>query len=323
MTSANPIFKLAGKTIFVTGHRGMVGSALVRRLQTMAGVTLLTASRSELDLRSQQGVFDFIKAHKPDVIFVAAATVGGIVANSTRPAEFLYDNIAIESNIIEAAHRNDVEKVVFLGSSCIYPKMAQQPMSEDALLTGPLEPTNQWYAIAKIAGIKLVEAYREQYGRRYISAMPTNLYGPGDNFNLRSAHVLPALMRKAHEAKLAGSATMTVWGSGKVRREFLYVDDLAEAVVFLARHYDGSQHVNVGTGEDVTIAEVAARVCRIVGFEGQLDYDASKPDGTPRKLLDVSNIEKQGWQATTSLDEGLALMYDWFCKNVETELIRG
>ncbi len=323
MNSRQLSYDLGGKKVFVTGHRGMVGSAIVRQLESRGDVTLTTAGRQQLDLRNQSEVFDFFKKHKPDAVFVAAATVGGIFANSTRPAEFLYDNIAIESNIIEASHRNDVEKVVFLGSSCIYPKMAEQPMSEDALLTGPLEPTNQWYAIAKIAGIKLVQAYREQYGRRYISVMPTNLYGPGDNFNLDFAHVIPALMRKAHEAKLANASSMTVWGSGKVRREFLYVDDLADAVVFLASHYDGEQHINVGTGEDVTIAEVAAKICKVVGFEGTLEYDASKPDGTPRKLLDVSKIEAQGWSSNTSLEEGLRLMYAWFCKNIEDNMIRG
>ena len=248
----------------------MVGSALERKLAQRSDVELLKINRNEVDLRDQAAVFKWIGSEKPDVVIVAAATVGGIIANSTRPAEFIYDNLAIQTNLIEAAHRNDADRVVFLGSSCIYPKMAKQPMTEDALLTGPLEPTNQWYAIAKIAGIKMIQAYREQYGRRDISVMPTNLYGAGDNFNLQSAHVIPALMRKAHEAKQEDSDAMTVWGSGKVRREFLHVDDLAEAVVFLTENYDHPDHINVGTGQDVTIAELARLVCDTVGYTGDI-----------------------------------------------------
>ncbi len=293
----------------------MVGSAIVRRLNKLRGVELLSARRDQLDLRDQADVFDFVAAHKPDVVFVAAATVGGIIANSTRPAEFIYDNLAIETNLIEASHRNNVERLVFLGSSCIYPKFAKQPMHEDELLTGPLEPTNQWYAVAKIAGIKLVQAYREQYGRSYISIMPTNLYGIGDNFNLRYAHVIPALIRKAHEAKEAGDVSMTVWGTGKVRREFLFVDDLADAVIFLSENYDEPEHINVGTGQDVTIAELAERVCRVVGYKGEIQYDTTKPDGTPRKLLDVSRINALGWHAKTSLEEGLQVAYQWYLSN--------
>jgi GDP-L-fucose synthase len=263
----------------------------------------------------------YLAAVKPDVIVVAAATVGGILANSTRPAEFIYDNLMIEANLIEAAHRSDVERVVFLGSSCIYPKHAPQPMPEDCLLTGPLEPTNQWYAIAKIAGIKLAQAYREQYGRRYISIMPTNLYGIGDYFNLDGAHVIPALMRKAHEAKMAGTEELLVWGTGTVRREFLYVDDLADAVVFLTRAYDAPEPINVGVGEDVTIRDLALLVAEVVGFTGRLAFDATKPDGTPRKLLDVSRLSALGWRARTSLRDGLVQTYDWYLAN-EADLRR-
>ena len=293
----------------------MVGSAVERKLAQRSDVELLKINRNEVDLRDQAAVFKWIGYEKPDVVLVAAATVGGIIANSTRPAEFIYDNLAIQTNLIEAAHRNDADRVVFLGSSCIYPKMAKQPMTEDALLTGPLEPTNQWYAIAKIAGIKMIQAYREQYGRRDISVMPTNLYGTGDNFNLQSAHVIPALMRKAHEAKRENSDAMTVWGSGKVRREFLHVDDLAEAVVYLTENYDQPDHINVGTGQDVTIAELARLICDTVGYSGDIVYDDSKPDGTPRKLLNISRIEELGWSAKTSLSEGLAQTYSWFLEN--------
>lgn len=292
----------------------MVGGALVRRLND-AGLKPMTTARSDVDLRDQASVRSWFAANKPEVVFVAAATVGGILANSTRPAEFLYDNLVIETNLIDAAHRSDTERVIFLGSSCIYPKHAAQPMNEDSLLTGPLEPTNQWYAVAKIAGIKLAQAYREQYGRRYISVMPTNLYGRGDNFNLGGAHVIPALMRKAHEAKISGARALTVWGTGKVRREFLLVDDLADALVFLAENYDSPEPINVGVGNDVTIRELAELICEVVGFEGELELDASKPDGTPRKLLDVSRINALGWQATTPLETGLRQTYDWFLQN--------
>jgi GDP-L-fucose synthase len=312
------ILSLAGKRVYVSGHRGMVGSAICRRLAREKDVALITATRSELELRRQQDVEDFIARTKPQVIYIAAATVGGIIANSTRPAEFIYDNLAIQTNLIEAAYRNGVERVVFLGSSCIYPKFATQPMREDELLTGPLEPTNQWYAIAKIAGIKTIQAYREQYGVNWISAMPTNLYGVGDNFNLQYAHVIPALMRKAHEAKLAGDPALTVWGTGKVMREFMYADDLADALVFLTENYDGAEHVNVGTGVDVTIRELAELVCEVTGFSGELRFDTTKPDGTPRKLLDVGKLNALGWTAKTSLKDGLAMSYKWFLENQDS-----
>ena len=315
-------FDLTGKRVFVTGHRGMVGSALVRALDARGDVQIMTAGRDAFDLRDQAATFGWIENNRPDVIIVAAATVGGIVANSSRPAEFIYDNLAIETNLIEGARRGGVPRCVFLGSSCIYPKLSHQPMSEDQLLTGPLEPTNQWYAIAKIAGIKMVQAYREQYGLDYISVMPTNLYGPGDNFNLQSAHVIPALMRKAHEARRAGAGQMEVWGSGKVRREFLFVDDLAEAVLFLTETYDSSEHINVGTGVDVTIAEIARLVCETVGFAGDLVYDTSKPDGTPRKLMDVTRINGLGWTASTDLKDGLRRAYDWYLTESEKQNVR-
>ncbi|MCH9806515.1 MAG: GDP-L-fucose synthase [Alphaproteobacteria bacterium] len=305
---------MTGKRVFVAGHRGMVGSAIVRRL-TGTGAEVLTAGRSELDLLDQAAVRTWVSAHKPDEMYVAAATVGGILDNATRPVDFLYDNLVIETNLIDAAHRNGVERLIFLGSSCIYPKMAPQPMNEDALLTGPLEPTNQWYAIAKIAGVKLVQAYREQYGHRYISAMPTNLYGIGDNFNLQRAHVLPALMRKAHEAKVAGAESLEVWGTGTVRREFLFVDDLADALVFLRDNYDEGGPINVGVGEDLSIRELAELICEVVGFRGVLQFDASKPDGTPRKLLDVGKLSGLGWKARTPLRDGLQATYKWYLEN--------
>lgn len=310
----NKVYDMTGKRVFVAGHRGMVGNAVVRRF---AGepVDVVTAGRSELDLRDQAGVNAWFASNRFDVLILAAATVGGILANSTRPADFIYDNLMIETNLFEAAHRNGVERIVFLGSSCIYPKHAAQPMSEDALLTGPLEPTNQWYAIAKIAGIKLAQAYRQQYGHRYISVMPTNLYGIGDNFNLEGAHVLPALMRKAHEAKLAGAEELEVWGTGRVRREFLFVDDLADALWFLSEHYDDSEPINVGVGEDVTIADIAKMISEVVGFEGRLRFDPTKPDGTPRKLLDVGKLKTLGWSAKTPLREGLQSTYEWFLAN--------
>ena len=315
----HPPFELKGKRVFVAGHRGLVGSALVRRLEREDCV-LLTALRGELDLTRQQAVEDWMQRERPEAVFLAAATVGGILANATRPVDFLYDNLMIEANLIAAAHAVGVAKLLFLGSSCIYPRLAPQPMPESALLTGPLEQTNEPYAIAKIAGIKLCQAYQRQYGARFISAMPTNLYGPNDNFDLASSHVLPALMRKMHEAKLAGQSKMVVWGTGTPRREFLHVDDLADALVFLMRNYDGEEHINVGTGEDVSIAELAAIIQRVVGFDGKIDYDASKPDGTPRKLLDVSRMTALGWRAGIALDAGIGNTYRWF---VENEAHRG
>ena len=301
-------FDLTGKKVWVAGHRGMVGSAVVRRLASES-CDVVTAGRDTLDLRDQRAVFAWIEAERPDLAIVAAARVGGIHANDTYPAEFLYDNLVIEANLIEGARRAGVAKVVFLGSSCIYPKLAPQPIPEDALLTGPLEPTNQWYAIAKIAGIKLGQAYRRQYGMDCVSAMPTNLYGPGDNYHLANSHVIPALLRKAHEARLAGNAELTVWGSGAPFREFLHVDDLADAVVFLARNYSQDAHINVGSGSEVTIRDLAELVCRVVGFEGALVWDASKPDGAPRKLMDSSRLAALGWTAQIGLEEGLRRTY--------------
>lgn len=315
VTPLTKLFELAGKRIYVAGHRGMVGAALVRHLRKL-GIEPLTTTRDDVDLRNQADVRHWFEANKPEVVFVAAATVGGILANATRPAEFIYDNLVIETNLIDAAHRNDTQRVIFLGSSCIYPKHASQPISENSLLTGSLEPTNQWYAIAKIAGVKLAQAFREQYGRHYISVMPTNLYGRGDNFNLEGAHVIPALMRKAHEAKHSGAHSLSVWGTGEVRREFLLVDDLADALVFLAEHYDHPEPINVGVGNDVTIRELAELVCDVVGFKGKIATDPTKPDGTPRKLLDVGRINALGWQAQTPLETGLRDTYDWFLQNL-------
>ncbi len=308
------LYDLQGKRIFVAGHRGMVGAAIMRHLRDR-GLETLTADRSELDLLDQAAVKKWVTANRSDVMIIAAAKVGGILANDTRPAEFIYDNLVIETNLIDAAYRAGVERVIFLGSSCIYPKFAPQPMSEDALLTGPLEPTNEWYALAKIAGVKLAQAYRKQYGCKYISAMPTNLYGIGDNFSLSGSHVIPALMRKAHEAKVAGQTSMEVWGTGTVRREFLLVDDLADAILFLAENYDEPEPINVGVGNDLTIRELAELVCDVVGFKGALEFDASKPDGTPRKLLDVSRISGLGWHAGTDLKTGLTATYSWFLAN--------
>jgi GDP-L-fucose synthase len=295
----------------------MVGGAIVRRLAT-EGCTILTATRRELDLTRQADVEVWMRAHKPEAIFLAAAVVGGIVANDTRPAEFLTENLQIQTNIIKGAHEIGAEKLLFLGSSCIYPRLAPQPMNEDVLLTGPLEPTNQWYAIAKIAGLKQCQAYRRAYGRDFISVMPTNLYGPGDNFDLTSSHVLPALMAKAHEAKLTGKASLTLWGTGTPRREFLHVDDLADACVFLMKTYSDENLVNIGVGEDVTIRELAEIIADVVGFKGSFAFDTSKPDGTPRKLLDVGRLNRLGWKAKTGLREGIAATYDWYRKNVAT-----
>jgi GDP-L-fucose synthase len=310
MTCEAP-YNLSGKRVFVAGHRGMAGSAIVRRLESENCETVI-ADRRQLDLTDQAATRAWFSQHRPDAVFVAAAKVGGILANDSEPAAFLYENLMIEANIVDAAHRSDVEKLIFLGSSCIYPKLAEQPISEEALLTGPLEPTNEWYAVAKIAGIKLGQAYRRQYGRDFISVMPTNLYGPGDNFSLTASHVLPALMRKAHEAKLAHAPSIEIWGSGTPRREFLHVDDLADACVFLAKHYSEAQHVNVGCGSDVSILELARMVCEAVGFEGHITHDASKPDGTPRKLLDISRLTALGWKPSIGLRDGIAATYEWY-----------
>jgi GDP-L-fucose synthase len=311
-------FSLAGRRVWVAGHRGMVGSAIVRRLGR-EDCEIVQAGRDVVDLQDQAAVRRWMADVRPEVVFVAAAKVGGILANDSYPADFLYDNLMIEANVIEAAHRGDVAKLVFLGSSCIYPKLAPQPIVEDALLTGPLEPTNEWYAIAKIAGIKLCEAYRKQHGRDFISGMPTNLYGPFDNFDLTSSHVLPALMRKAHEAKLAGAQSMTIWGTGSPRREFLHADDCADAVVYLAQHYSDAQHVNVGSGTDVTILELAQLVCEVVGFTGAIVKDTSKPDGTPRKLMSGDKLRGLGWTPKIALREGVESSYRWFLDNVATQ----
>jgi len=298
--------------IFVAGHRGMVGSAIVRNLHSKGYQHIITRSRDELNLMDQVAVAQFMASEKPDYIFIAAAKVGGIQANNVYRADFLYQNLVIEANLIHAAHEAGVQRLMFLGSSCIYPKLAPQPLKEDALLTGPLEPTNEPYAIAKIAGIKLCEAYNAQYGRQYISVMPTNLYGPNDNYDLNNSHVLPALIRKAHEAKLRGEDALVVWGTGTPMREFLYADDLADACVYLMQQgYDGPL-VNIGTGTDVTIRELAETVVNVVGFEGALTFDASKPDGTPRKLMDVSRLTGLGWRAQTTLTTGIALAYQDF-----------
>lgn len=306
---SNPsAFEMKQAKAFVAGHRGMVGSAIVRRLSS-EGCTVLTAGRNELDLLRQDQVETWMAQQKPDVVFLAAAKVGGIHANNTRPAEFLYENMMIEANLIHAAYQVGVKKLVFLGSTCIYPKFAPQPIPEDALLAGPLEPTNEWYAIAKIAGIKLCQAYRRQYSCNFIAAQPTNLYGPGDNYDLNNSHVLPALLRKAHEAKLSGAREMTVWGSGTPLREFLHVDDLADAVVHLAKTYSGEGHVNIGSGQEVSIRQLAEAICEVVGFDGELIFDASKPDGTPRKLSDVSLLKSLGWDRARSLTTGLREVY--------------
>jgi len=307
-------FSLQGKKVWVAGHRGMVGAALVRRL-AREDCEIVTAPRDEVDLRDQSAVSEWMAVNRPQAVFLAAAKVGGILANDTYPADFLYDNLMIETNIIHGAHVTGVEKLLFLGSSCIYPKFSAQPIPEDALLTGPLEPTNEWYAIAKIAGIKLCQAYRRQYGSDFISAMPTNLYGPGDNFDLQSSHVIPALLRKAHEAKEEGAQAMTIWGSGTPRREFLHVDDCADALIFLIKTWSGASHVNVGSGTDVTIRDLAETVMRVVGFKGALGLDTSKPDGTPRKLMDNTLLTGLGWSATIGLEQGLASTYQWFLQN--------
>ena len=298
--------------IYVAGHAGLVGSAIVRRLQANGFTNVLTASRQQLDLRNQSEVSHWFKANRPEFVFLVAGTVGGILANSTRPAEFIYDNMMIHGTVVQASHEYDVHKLLYLGSSCIYPRQATQPISEEALLTGPLEPTNEWYAIAKIAGIKLCQAYRRQYGRDFISAMPTNLYGPFDNFDLNSGHVLPSLIRKFHEAKVNGSNEVEVWGTGSPMREFLHVDDLASACLHLMEHYSEDIHINVGTGKDLSIRDLAETVRDIVYPQAQLKFDSSKPDGTPRKVLDISRLTGLGWSPSIELTSGIRSTYSWF-----------
>lgn len=307
---APAIYSFEGKRVWVAGHRGMVGSALVERLRREGCAEILTVDRGGCDLTRQRDVETWIGDNRVDAIFLAAAKVGGILANDTRPAEFLYENLMIEANIIHAAHDAEVEKLVFLGSSCIYPRLAPQPIVEESLLTGPLEPTNEWYAIAKIAGIKLCQAYRKQYGDDFISAMPTNLYGINDNFDLASSHVLPALLRKAHEARARGEDGIVVWGTGAVRREFMHVRDCADALVFLARRYSGDAPVNVGTGSDISIRDLATMVCNIAGLRGKLVFDVSKPDGTPRKLMSCARLSALGWTPSISLEDGLREVFE-------------
>lgn len=322
MTGEPYRYDLAGKRIWVAGHRGMVGSAIARRLGS-EDVEILTAGRDVLDLRDQAAVRDWIGDMKPDAICLAAAKVGGILANDRQPAEFLSENLAIQSNVIDAAHALDVQRLLFLGSTCIYPRLAPQPMPEDCLLTGPLEPTNEWYAIAKIAGLKLCQAYRRQYGRDYISAMPTNLYGPGDNYSPTGSHVLPAFIARMHAAKTSGAREVEIWGSGTPRREFLHVDDLADALVFLLRSYSGEVALNVGVGEDISIADLARLVAEVVGVDVDLTFDTSKPDGTPRKLVDVTRLTALGWQARIPLREGLDRTYRDYLAALDAGEIRG
>ena len=310
-TDPKPVYDLTGKRVYVAGHRGMVGSALVRRLQT-EDCEVLSVGRDVVDLRRQADVEGWMAKEKPQAVFVAAATVGGILANDTRPAEFIYDNLLIEANLIHAAFKGGVDKLLFLGTSCAYPKFTSQPLVEDALLSGALEPTNQWYAVAKIAGVMLCRAYRRQYACDFISAMPTNLYGENDNFDLESSHVVPALIAKAHAAKMNGDADMEVWGTGKPRREFLYVDDAADAIVHLMKYYSDDAHINVGTGADVTIAELAEIIRTVTGFEGGVRYITDKPDGTPVKRLDVTRLNALGWKAKTDLRDGIERTYAWY-----------
>lgn len=308
--------------IYIAGHQGMVGSAIVRNLKAKGYHSIITASREEVNLLNQESVETFFKRESPEYIFVAAAKVGGIVSNKTYPADFIYQNMVMEANIIHAAHTYKATKLLFLGSSCIYPKMAPQPITEDALLTGPLEPTNEYYAIAKIAGLKLCEAYRAQYGDNFIAVMPTNLYGPNDNYNLQNSHVLPAMIRKFHEAQERGDAEVVIWGTGSPMREFLHVDDLADACVFLMETYDGGEVLNIGTGVNITIRELAETVQRIVGFSGNLVFDTTKPDGTPRKLLNVSKLHSLGWKHTIDLEEGIRKTYDSFKQELASSTLR-
>jgi GDP-L-fucose synthase len=308
----------ATRRIWIAGHRGMVGSAVLQRF-AREDAEILTVDRKDVDLREQLAVRQWVADARPDVIILAAAKVGGILANDSRPADFLFDNLAIETNVIHAAHRANVDQLVFLGSSCIYPKFAPQPIAEEALLSGPLEPTNEWYAIAKIAGIKLCQAYRRQFGRRYISVMPSNLYGPNDNFDLTTSHVLPALIRKFHAAKEAGKAEVVIWGTGTPLREFLYVDDLADAIVFLMDRYDSGEPINCGAGFDISIRELAELIGKISGFDGVLVFDKSKPDGTPRKLMDSRRLTALGWRPQTSLEEGIRRVYQWYVQTLTAE----
>lgn len=313
--TGKPVFPLAGKTIWIAGHAGMVGQALQRRLAGEA-CRLLTVERRALDLTSQAAVDDFLRQTRPDAIIVAAARVGGILANDRGPADFLADNLAINLNIARSAHANDIDRVLFLGSSCIYPRDAAQPIGEDALLSGPLEPTNQWYAIAKIAAVKLAQAYRRQFGRNFISAMPTNLYGPGDNFDLETGHVLPALLRKAHEAKMSGASVIGLWGTGTARREFLHVDDCADALVLLLQRHAEASPVNIGYGEDIALVDLARLICETVGLKGDIALDPGKPDGTPKKLLDCTRLRNLGWRPRIALPIGIARTYQWYRENL-------
>lgn len=301
--------------IYVAGHRGLVGSAILRKLRAEGYSNIVTRTHQELDLTNQQAVYQFFEVERPEYVFLAAAKVGGILANSTYPADFIRENLLIQTNVIDAAYRYGVKKLLFLGSSCIYPKFAPQPIKEEYLLTGALEPTNEPYAVAKIAGIKMCQAYNKQYGTNFISVMPTNLYGPGDNFDLETSHVLPALIRKFHEAKVTGAPYVVVWGSGTPRREFLHVDDLADACVFLMNNYDSSEIINIGVGEDLTIAELAQLIKKIVGYKGEIVFDRTKPDGTPRKLLDVSKLFNLGWRPRIRLEDGIRSTYEWFVQN--------
>ncbi|MEO6571475.1 MAG: GDP-L-fucose synthase [Ilumatobacteraceae bacterium] len=309
--------------VYVAGHRGLVGSALVRHLEAEGFTNILTATRSQVDLRDQSEVSHWFKANRPDYVFLVAGTVGGIMANSTRPAEFIYDNLMIHGTVVHSAYETGVTKLLYLGSSCIYPRDASQPIDEDELLTGPLEGTNEWYAIAKIAGIKLCQAYRKQYGCDFISAMPTNLYGPGDNFDLDSSHVIPALMRKFHDATSAAGNSVEVWGTGSAFREFLHVDDLADACLHLMQHYDGDGHINVGTGVDLSIRELAETIRDVVNPSAEIVWDTSKPDGTPRKLLDIGRLRSLGWEPTIGLAAGLASTYQWYLDQIGHHALRG
>jgi GDP-L-fucose synthase len=307
--------------IYVAGHRGLVGSAIRKRLEEKGYRNLVYQTSRDLDLRDGSQVLEFFEKEKPEYVFLAAAKVGGIIANRDYPADFIRDNLLIQTNVIEAAYQNDVKKLVFLGSTCIYPKLAPQPLNEDSLLTGLLEPTNEPYAIAKIAGIKMCESYNRQYGTKFISVMPTNLYGPNDNFDLETSHVLPALIRKFHEAKITGAQIVEVWGTGTPKREFLYSEDLADALIYLMNHYEGNQIINVGVGKDISIQHLVEKIKAVVGFEGAVVFDTSKPDGTPRKLVDVTRINELGWQASTSLEEGLLKVYEWFLNNTNISVV--